>query len=53
VNSIQMKSKKVSCILKNVMIQEFQHSAELESTQVMKMKMLPSQFESIAFVNRM
>jgi hypothetical protein len=53
VNLIQMKSMKLTCILQNMMIQEFQHSVEFQAIEVMKRKMLPIQFESIAFVIRM
>jgi hypothetical protein len=35
------------------MIQEFQDAGEFQSIEVMKMKMLPIQFEPIAFVIRM
>jgi hypothetical protein len=52
VNLIQMKSMKVICILKNVIIQEFQHSGECQSIEVTKMKMLPIQLESSALMIR-
>jgi hypothetical protein len=43
---------KVIFIVKNIMIHEYQHSGEVQFIQVMNRKMLPSQFESIAFVIR-
>jgi hypothetical protein len=46
VNLIQMWLMKVICNMKNVSIQEFQHSLESKLIEVLKMKMFPIQFAS-------
>jgi hypothetical protein len=47
VNSMQMKLMKVNLILKNRMIQEFQHFLEFQSIKAKSIHMLPIQVEPI------
>jgi hypothetical protein len=50
-HSNEIDERDLNC--EKMMIQEFEHSGEFQSIEVMKMKKLQIQFESIAFVIRM